>query len=78
MIDATVAGDDGCDDDIDGDCINQEAVVVGGEESPITRIMQDNVLLEHESDSVLSQNDMRQECKEELRRYKKRIPKVPT
>jgi hypothetical protein len=66
MIDATVAGGDGSDDDSSGDG-NQEAVVVEGEENAIiTRIMQENVLLEHESDSVLSENDIRQECKEEL------------
>lgn len=74
MVDATVSGGDGSDDDGD----KEEAVVVGGEENAITRIMQENVLLEHESDSVLSETDIRQECKEELRKYKKCIPKVPS
>jgi hypothetical protein len=36
MIDATVAGGDGSDNDSDGGGDNQEAVVVGGEENAIT------------------------------------------
>jgi hypothetical protein len=74
MVDATVS--DGDSSDNDGN--NEEAVVAGGEENAITRIMQKNVLLEHESDSVLSETDIRQECKEELRKCKKYIPEVPS
>jgi hypothetical protein len=71
MADATVAGrGDGSDDDSKGDGDKQEAVVVGGEENAITGIMQDNVLLEHESGSVLSENDIRQDCKKELHKYR--------
>jgi hypothetical protein len=80
MVGATVAGGDSSDDDSSGgdsNGANQEAGVAG-EENAIARIMQENVLLGHESDSVLSENDIRQECKEELRKYKKCVPRVPT
>lgn len=41
----------------------------------ITRIKQENIL-EHDLDSVFSEDDIRQDCKEELHKYKKCVPKV--
>ena len=35
----------------------------------MTRIMQENIL-EHDLDSVFSEDDIRQDCKEELHKYK--------
>ena len=56
MVDATVVGNDDIDNDNsdNSNSNNQEACVVGGEENAMTRIMQENVLLGDDSNSVLS------------------------
>ena len=43
----------------------------------MTRIMQENVLLGDDSDSVLSATDIRQGCEDELLKYKRYVPRVP-
>ena len=80
MVDATVVGNDDSDSDNsddDSNSNNQEACVVGGEENAMTRIMQENVLLVDDSDSVLSATDIRQGCEDELLKYKRHVPRVP-
>ena len=80
MVDATVVGNDDSDSDNSDDnsnSNNQEACVVGGEENAMTRIIQENVLLGDDSDSVLSATDIRQGCEDELLKYKRCVPRVP-
>jgi hypothetical protein len=79
MVDATVVGNNDSDNDNCGNSNsnNQEACVVGGEENAMTRIMQENVLLGDDSDSVLYATDIRQGCKDELCKYKGYVPRVP-
>ena len=77
MVGVTVASDDGSSDDEsdDGDD-NDGAVVVPAVENAMARIIQENIT-EQDDNSLSSEYSIREECKDELRNYKRNVARVP-
>jgi len=75
MVGATVAGGDSSDGESDGDD-NKEAVVVPAVENAMTRIIQENIT-KRDDNSLSSKYSIREECKDEIRNYKRNIARVP-
>jgi hypothetical protein len=77
MVGVTVASDDGSsDDESDNGDDNDGAVVVPAVENAMARIIQENIT-EQDDNSLSSEYSIREECKDELRNYKRNVARVP-